>query len=68
MTVSYTRSGPGIALIMTLSIILFMSIALMRTFENRNVEVALLENTIRRFQAESISRSVLRAILIAIKT
>lgn len=58
----------GIALIMSLSVILLLSIALMKTFENRTVETVHLENSLRQFQAETLSRSVFRAILIAVKT
>ena len=68
MRTSHTESRPGVALIMALSIILLLSITLMKTFENRSVEVAHLANSLQRFQAESLSRSVLRAILITIKT
>lgn len=58
----------GIALLMSLSVILILSVALMKTFENRTVETLHMENTLQRFQVETLSRSVFRAILIAIKT
>lgn len=58
----------GVALLMTLSIILILSIALMKTFENRSVETAHLANSLQRFQAETLSRSIFRAILITIRT
>ncbi|MBU3915159.1 hypothetical protein KKA14_06455, partial [bacterium] len=68
MTNKGNLSGRGVALLMSLSIILLLSIALMKTFESRSVEVAHLENSLQRFQAETLSRSIYRAILIAIKT
>ncbi len=58
----------GVALLMTLSIIMILSIALMKTFENRSVETAHLANSLQRFQAETLSRSIFRAVLISIKT
>ncbi len=58
----------GIALLMSLSVILVLTIALMKTFESRTVETAHLVNNNQRFQSETLSRSVFRAILIAIKT
>ena len=57
----------GVALLISLSIVTLLSIALMSAFENRTVEVAHLENSLERFQAETLSRSVLRATLLAIK-
>lgn len=62
------QSRSGIALLMTLSVILILSIALMKTFESRSVETAHLANNLHRFQAETLSRSVLRSVLVAIKT
>lgn len=53
---------------MALSVILLLSIALMKTFENRTIETVHLENTLQQFQTETLSRSVFRAILTAIKT
>ena len=57
----------GIALLISLSIVTLLSIALMSAFENRSVEVAHLENSLERFQAETLSRSILRAVLLTIK-
>jgi type II secretory pathway component PulK len=57
----------GIALLISLTVILLLSIALMKNFEKRSVEVAHLGNNLERFQAESLSRSVFRVILTAIK-
>lgn len=57
----------GVALLISLSIVTLLSIALMTAFENRTVEVAHLENSLERFQAEALSRSVLRATLLAIR-
>lgn len=68
MRVKDLKGNRGIALLMSLTIILFVSVALMKTFENRSVEIAHLENTYQRFQAETLSRSVLRTILMTIKT
>ncbi len=56
------------ALIMAMSVILLLSIALMHTFENRTVETVHLANTLQRFQSETLSRSVFRAIIMSIKT
>lgn len=58
----------GVALLMSLSVILLLSVALMKTFENRTVETVHLSNSLQRFQAETYSRSVFRAILIAVRT
>jgi len=58
---------PGVALLMSLSIIMLLSIALMSAFESRTVEVVHLENSLERFQAETLSRSVFRAVLLVIK-
>jgi len=60
--------SPGVALIMALSVIMLLSVALMKSFENRTIETVHLENSLQRFQAETLSRSVLRAILIAIRS
>ncbi len=57
----------GIALLISLSVILLLSIALMKNFEKRSIEVAHLGNNLERFQAESLSQSVFRVILTAIK-
>ena len=54
-------------MLMSLSVILLLSIALMKTFEKRSVEVAHLGNNLERFQTESLSRSVFKVILISIK-
>jgi hypothetical protein len=59
--------GRGVALLMTLSMIVLISVALMKMFEKRSVEVAHLGHNLDRFQAETLSRSVFRAILIAIR-
>ncbi len=59
--------SPGIALIMALSVIMLLSVALMKSFENRTIETLHLENSLQRFQAETLSRSVLRAILVGLK-
>jgi len=66
MRVKGSKKNQGIALLMTLSIILFVSVALMKTFESRSVEMAHLGNTFQRFQAETLSRSALRTILMTI--
>ncbi|MCP4753189.1 MAG: hypothetical protein GY866_20050 [Proteobacteria bacterium] len=63
----FGKSSRGVALLMALSVILVLSTALMKTFENRAVEVVHFQNTLQRFQAETLARSVFRAILIAIK-
>ncbi|MBT3225305.1 MAG: hypothetical protein HOE30_06210 [Deltaproteobacteria bacterium] len=57
----------GVALLISLSVILLLSIALMKNFEKRSIEVAHLGNNLERFQAESLSRSVFKVILISIK-
>ena len=54
-------------MIVTLSILLVLSMALMKTFESRSVEVAHLSNEIHRFQAESLARSLFRAALSSIQ-
>lgn len=58
----------GVALIMALSVMLLLSVALMKTFENRSVETVHLANTLHQFQSETVSRSVLRAVLLTIQT
>ena len=63
-----SRKTPGVALLMSLSVIMLLSVALMKTFENRTVETVHLANSLQRFQAETLSRSIFRAILIAVKT
>jgi len=57
----------GVALLMTLSIILLLSIVLMKTFESRTVEIKLLENNINYFRAVTLSRSAFRLLIKAIK-
>lgn len=57
----------GVALLMSLSVILLLSIALMKTFEKRSLEVAQLGQNLDRFQAENLSRSGLKLILFSIK-
>jgi hypothetical protein len=57
----------GVALLMSLSVVLLLSVALMKTFEKRSVEVANLGHNLDRFQAENLSRSGLKLILFAIK-
>ncbi len=61
------RASRGVVLLISLSVILLLTMALTKTFENRTVEVVHLENTLQRFQAETLSRSVFRTILLAIK-
>ena len=61
------KSPPGVALLMTLSIITLLSITLMSAFEYRTVEIVHLENNLERFQAETLSRSAFRAILLGIQ-
>ncbi|NQU63647.1 MAG: hypothetical protein HQ517_05105, partial [SAR324 cluster bacterium] len=63
----YRGRSQGVALLMSLSVILLLSITLMKTFEKRSVEVAHLGNNLDRFQTESLSRSVFKVILISIK-
>mgnify|MGYP006288406153 CR=1 FL=1 len=58
----------GVALIMALSVMLLLSVALMKTFENRSVETVHLANTLHQFQSETVSRSVLRAVLLTIQS
>ncbi|PCI29590.1 MAG: hypothetical protein COB67_03700 [SAR324 cluster bacterium] len=53
----------GVALLMTLSVILLLSIALMKTFESRTVEVKHLENNLNYFRAVTLSRSSFRLLL-----
>ncbi|MBU2644188.1 general secretion pathway protein GspK [bacterium] len=68
LTPLYQRGGSrGVALLMSLSVILLLSIALMKTFERRSAEVAHLGANLDRFQAESLSRSGLKVILNAIR-
>ena len=67
MTPAKSAIAEGVAMIVTLSILLVLSMALMKTFESRSVEVAHLSNDIHRFQAESLSRSLFRATLSAIR-
>ncbi|MCP4297845.1 MAG: hypothetical protein GY786_19805 [Proteobacteria bacterium] len=57
----------GVALLMSLSVILLLSIVLMQSFENRSVEVKHLQNTQNFFQASILSRSVFRVLLTIIK-
>jgi len=57
----------GVALLMSLTVVLLLSVALMKTFEKRSVEVAQLGHNLDRFQAENLSRSGLKLILVAIK-
>jgi len=57
----------GVALLMTLSMLLLISVALMKVFEKRALETAHLSNTLNRFQAETLARSIYRAVLIAIR-
>lgn len=59
--------GQGVALLMSLSVILLLSVALMKTFEKRSLEVAQLGHNLDRFQAENLSRSGLKLILYAIR-
>ena len=61
------KSAKGVALLMSLSIVLLMSIALMKSFEKRSLEVAHLGHNLDRFQAEALSRSGLKLILFSIK-
>lgn len=57
----------GVALLMSMSVVLLLSIALMKTFEKRSLEVAHLGHNLDRFQAENLSRSGLKLILLSIK-
>lgn len=63
--VSRTRSG--MVLLLALTVILLMSVALMKAFENKTIEVAHLRNNAQTFQAETLSRSVLKVILLILK-
>lgn len=53
----------GAVLLMTLSVILLLSLALMKTFEKRSLEMAHLKNSQTTFQAEMAARSALRFLL-----
>lgn len=53
----------GAVLLMTLSIILLLSIALMKTFENRSMEMAHLSTIRSTFRARMLARSAFRGIL-----
>jgi hypothetical protein len=53
---------------MALSVIMLLSIALVKTFENRTIETVHLANSLQRFQAETLSRSIFRALLLTVKT
>ncbi len=57
----------GVALLMSLSVILLLSIVLMQSFENRSVEVKHLENSQNFFQASILSRSAFRILLSIVK-
>ncbi|MDH5559952.1 MAG: general secretion pathway protein GspK [Deltaproteobacteria bacterium] len=61
-------SQPGVALLMTLTVVLLLSVGLMKTFENRAVEVSHLRNNLDHFKALTTSRSLFRAVLFALKT
>jgi len=61
------RFSSGVALLMSMSVILLLSIALMKTFEQRSLEIAQLGHNLDRFQAENLSRSGLKLILFTIK-
>ncbi len=63
----FGKKRSGVAMIVTLTILLMLSVALMKTFESRSVEVAHLSNDIHRFQAESLARSLFRATLSSIQ-
>lgn len=52
---------------MSLSVVLLLSIALMKTFEKRSLEVAQLGHNLDRFQAENLTRSGLKLILFSVK-
>ncbi|MBT4286623.1 MAG: hypothetical protein HOD92_04740 [Deltaproteobacteria bacterium] len=56
----------GFALLLTMSILMVLSIALIQIFENRSLEVAQLDNSTQQFKAESVARSVFRVLLGAI--
>lgn len=60
-------SKKGFALLLTMSILMVLSIALIKIFEDRSLEVAHLENSTQQFKAESVARSVFRVLLTAIK-
>ena len=53
----------GAVLLMTLSVILLLSVALMKTFENRSIEMAHLENISSTFKARMAARSGFRILL-----
>ena len=57
----------GVALLLTLSMIVILSIALAKVYEERSVEVAHLGNSLRQTRVELLARSVFRTILSAIK-
>jgi len=58
------RKSFGIALIMTLSILLVMSIAASEVLEKTSIELKLLQNNRDQFQVEAYARSAFRAMLI----
>ncbi len=64
---SNSLGSRGVALLMSLSVVLLLSIALMKTFEKRSLEVAHLGHNLDRFQAENLLRSGLKLILFSIK-
>lgn len=57
----------GVALLMTLSVMLLLSVALMKSFEGRTIEVRHLSNTMNKFRIETLGRSIFRGILIGIQ-
>ena len=61
------NSSRGVALLLTLSMIVILSMALAKVYEERSVEVAHLGNSLSRTRVELLARSVFRAILSTIK-
>ena len=57
------KNRPGMALLMTLSILLILSLALAKSFEDRALERRHLEATRSRFLLENLSRSVVRGLV-----
>ena len=60
------NQNKGFALIMTMSILMVLSIALIQIFEDRSLEVAQLENSTQQFKTESLARSVFKVLIATI--
>lgn len=60
-------ASKGVALLMSMTVVLLLSIALMKTFEKRSLEVVQLGHNLDRFQADNLTRSGLKLILYSIR-